>query len=1357
MATAMVPTTPQRPLPGAFLTTPAPAPSIFTQNAQTLRQQPPAEQNGSPSTVTTVSPVERAAKTINETLAAEARFPALEDYVTQGVSADYELPKNPAWNPFQTLKTYDLPPRILEQANQGSLKMSMGLFAPLGHAWVAIDNCLYLWDYTMPNPTLIGFEENRHTIEAVALVTPKQGVFVKDITQLIVVATTVEMLLLGVAPSTTSTGAKTLTLYTTRMSITTRGLGVKTVVGTKTGRIFFVGSFSDDIYEFTYQPEEGWFTGRTQRITQTKSGMPFVDSNFKAVAQIFAPGQRAPTITQLVIDDTRNLMYSLSQRSEIKVWLIRDSLSLALSRPLASLLQSTGHFSSRTELLAGKDVYIASLSLIPATEATKVGLVATTSTGCRLYISLTRGYGYQADAQNAPTNMQILHIRFPPTDPNAPPVSRGPAGQTFGNPQPASGTVDNASRALEGTIMAHRLPPGYSLLFIDDKERRGKDMVFCTAPDTGRLKNPQDTSALNTRFTEFGQWMQLPSLFNQMQPLTADFSASGTPVGFGNELAVQFDKPSVELGIMTTSGIQTIRRRRLVDIFAALMRFASADEEGIEGDIKRFIRTYGRGETAATALAVACGQGQEVTPDSRVASVTDPGVLERARTVFIEHGGRPEYNANAAMDGGNPIDNVRPSPRHEGLALYISRLMRSIWRAPIVQQVQKPGESPVVVSSVPLPKLRDTQKDLSELQRFLENNRSFIEGLSGPQALGRVSSRQDEISLQGEHRAMNSLLQLISNIIEGISFALVLFDERVEEILLSLPEESRQRVRDLTYEGLFVSRTGRDLAKELVKAIVNRNIANGSNVDTVAEALRRRCGSFCSADDVVTFKAQEQVKKAQEIGAQTETGRALLNESQRLFQKVAASLSMEHLHWAIRQYVTAQFWAGAIVLCLAVAQEKDRANRAPGWVRDGMPVGDERKSAFDARKSCYDLIFEVIQAINDATASTPDAVDGLYTVSIKRRNEAQEVINDSGDTVFQTCLYDWYLSIGQADRLLDISSPFVVEYLRRRGQDDRAAADLLWRYFAHGNDYLEAAAVQLRLAGAYFQLSLEERIGYLGRARINASTRHAALIESKQSKQQLLREISDLLEVANIQDDILQRIKSDPRISTERRPEVTAKLNDRILDVAELFNQYADQASYHDICILIYQVADHRNPADIRASWQALIEQTDREAHALHGRDAAPWEAVGNKVRELGLRLNVADATFPVATLMPMLERYAVEPRAQRPPPTWAVDVFLNLDVPHETLLQVAERMFYSNEQPFVGIKRRVIAGHIVYLTDRWMKDSVRKGERVVFGNEETAAQVLDLLEGLIRGDSLAGKEKEEAELVLNGARRSLR
>ncbi|KXL44642.1 hypothetical protein M433DRAFT_155581 [Acidomyces richmondensis BFW] len=1357
MATAAT-ATPQRPLPGGFVNTPAPvpAPTIFAPQAASLRQhpQPPVTDNGSAQSGNApgLSSIERAAKTINATLAAEARFPELESYIGQGMSGDYDLPSNAAWEPFQKVKMYDLPPPVVAQSNQSTSALHMGVFPALAHCWVIIDNCLYLWDYTVPNAELIGFEEQPNPITHVQLTTPKPGIFVKDITHLIVVATTHQMMLLGVAATATSTGAKSVSLYNTRMTIPTSGLNVGQIRGSKkTGRIFFIESQTEDIYEFQYQQDEGWFRGKCARICHTRSQYDFTP--IKTITSIFHKPSKMNALEQLVIDDTRDLMYTLSDADEIKIWSIKDQIRLVLARPLSSLLQNTGHFTGKTDLLYGPNVHIRSISAIPATEAAKLSLMATTNTGCRLYLSATRGYGIQADAQNPPSSMQILHITFPPKDPSAPSTIPLQSGQTamatYGG---TIGNVDTQSRMLDGLRGATRIPPGYFLAFQDDLGgSTRKDKVFCSATDFARLKNPQDTTAPSARYAEFGQWLTLPAEATTALLITPDFAASDTTTGFGNELAVQFDQTSAEIAIMTHSGVQTIRRRRLVDVFATMMRTSSTDEEGREGDIKRFIRTYGRGETAATALAVACGQGLDVPQDNagRLNSVTDPDVLEGARKAFIEQGGKPEYNANAILDRtADPIDSVRPSPRHEGLALYISRLVRSIWPAKIITELAKPGEPPKLISTVRLEKLRDVQKDLNTLSDFLERNKSFIEGLAGPQALSRVGNRQEEIALQGEHRAMNSLVQLISSIVEGIAFALVLFDERIEEILAALSEDSRKKAKELRFEDLFVSPSGRDLAKELVKAIVNRNIANGSNVDTVAEALRRRCGSFCSADDVVIFKAQEQVKRASVAGSQSEAGRVLLNESERLFTKVAGSLRDEVLHWAVSQYVEMAFYAGAIQLCLSVANERDRAKRALAWIKDGCPDRDERKEAHEMRQRCYDLVFATIEALDQATAQLAEDYDnGPFSLAAKRRNEAYDVINASDDAVFQASLYDWYIANGLAERLLDIDTSNVVDYLKRKAEIDRVHADLLWRYYSHHNNYLQAAATQLSLAKSYFDLSLAERIEYLSRARTNASTRQSVLFNTRQSKQQLLREISDLLDIANIQSDLLQKFKADPRLQGEKRDEVLYLLeHDGILPIGDLFNQYSDQAEYYDINLMIYQVSDHRNPLDIRTTWELLVSSTHDRALA---EGTIPWERVGEKVREMGRKLGCADATFPIQLLLPAMEKYALQPQEYPIPQTWAVDLFLELDIAYETMLPVLEQIYYGNEQPFVGSKRKVIAGHMVYVMKQWVEESNRRGEKFLCGTEENASVVSDCLTSLLKGKDLDADRRRQAEMIL--------
>lgn len=832
---------------------------------------------------------------------------------------------------------YPIPDKIFEQYNRAQVSTMMGLFAEFNHAWVTIDNALYLWDYTHPDPNLVGFEEQPHSITAVRLVAPRPGVFVPSVTRLLVVATTASIVLVGLSSEAGPAGGQTVSLYQTRMSIPVGGMDVDIIEGTLvSGRVFFTGRSDNHVYEFTYQQEEKWFQNRCGKINHTSKGIANL-----APSYFFSQKQQLEHTIQMVADDTRRLLYTLSSFSTLRVFHVKPdaTLDLVITKTLNDTLNNIGHMTSPTDIIS-KDMAIVSISPVSAQEASKIHLMMTTSTGCRLYMSATTSYGYVIrDPQHAPTSMQLLHIKFPP-----------PAQQQS-TPQPVSGNVpgqqsssrlnnqglNTSSRSLIRTRTTSRYPPGYFFCFVSRDQQAQTDMLFVSAPDAGRIARPQEPHS-SSRFAEMGLWMDLGSRAEDIGLASQPFSASSLPTGFANELAVQFDNSASEIAILTNTGIHTLRRRRLVDMFATAIQVRGGTD-GLEAEVKNFIRLYGRSETAATALAVACGQGLDVTPDLRIASVLDPEILERARTAFVDFGGKPMLNENLLVDQFLPsLDMVRPSPRHDGLAMYIARLVRSIWRARVTQETVYSTGGLAVTPTVNLTNLRDIQRDLTKLQEFLTTNKSFIDGLAGPEALGRVTTKQEELSLRAEHRALYGLVLLLSNIIEGIAFVLTLFDERIEEIVLSLPNEIRQQLRSMTYEGLFCSPNGKELAKELVKAIVDRNIANGSNVDTVAEALRRKCGSFCSADDVVIFKAQEQLRRASEAGKSSELGRNLLNESLRLFESVSENLSMEQLQWAVEQYLPMEFYAGAIKLALSVAAESDRGNSALSWIQDGRPA-----------------------------------------------------------------------------------------------------------------------------------------------------------------------------------------------------------------------------------------------------------------------------------------------------------------------------------------------------------------------------------------------------------------------------------
>ena len=169
-------------------------------------------------------------------------------------------------------------------------------------------------------------------------------------------------------------------------------------------------------------------------------------------------------------------------------------------------------------------------------------------------------------------------------------------------------------------------------------------------------------------------------------------------------------------------------------------------------------------------------------------------------------------------------------------------------------------------------------------------------------------------------------------------------------------------------------------------------------------------------------------------------------------------------------------------------------------------------------------------------------------MTARRRTEAYEVIDTSEDEAFQTDLYDWYLLQNKKDRLLDIQSPYIVTYLERRSNKTVEIADLLWRYHSRYGHNHQAAEVQLGLARSTFKLSLDDRIEYLGRSKANASMPSTGV--PRQTRYHLQREVSDLLDIANIQSDILQRLTNDDRVAAERQPAILQELNGPLLPMS---------------------------------------------------------------------------------------------------------------------------------------------------------------------------------------------------------------
>ncbi len=862
---------------------------------------------------------------------------------------------------------------------------------------------------------------------------------------------------------------------------------VSVIAATSTGRIFAGGDSDTDIYEIYYQQEEKWFSSRCGKINRTHPGwssvIPALPPNVD-----FWSNRDSEYLIDMAVDDSRNLLYTLSNRSTIRTYHMEapDKLTKVIEKEKNHCLRDIAHMINSSPLLTNQ-ISIVSISPISSQEASKLHLMALTSTGCRLFLSATSSASYMLGASSslAPQSMQVQYVKFPPKNRRLAYTSASPD------------LLDAASRALDPSRFGARFAPGYFFDFVSKGGNPAGDLLFVSAPETGRIKGT--TTASTPRYYEHANWIDLgSSRALAISQVTKSFAAARQPLGFGNELAVQFDQPPSEVAIMTNSGVHIIRRRRLVDIFAATIRSISSDD-ALEKELRKFMQYYGRVETISAALAVACGQGSDLRAGTSRAP--DRAVEDRAKMAFVNYGGQPIVTE---ADGTTiTADVVKLSSRHDALVLYLTRLVRTLWKSKVIspEESTKEKKGIIVNPTIPTSKLVIVQESLERLRNFLKANAGSIRGLSGPSDLQLTTTKHEEVAVQAEHQALHALQKLMESISEGISFVLMLFDERVTDIYMRLTETSRRELDNLTYEALFSQSTGKQLAKLVVKAIVSRNIESGSNVETVADALRRRCGSFCSPDDVVVFKAQEQLQRAVEQKESVNVARTLLGESLRLFERVAGSLSFGNLHDAVEQYADLKYYAGAIQLCLSVAKEKDRGDTALSWINEGKPAHDPRQKAWEERKLCYDLIHQVMQRLDADTGAEPEFVDGKLSLAATKRVEAYSVVNDSDDEVFHFDLYEWYIKQNWTDRILSIESPHVVTFLQRLASTDAQHAELLCRFYTHRSRFFDAAKVQADLANSDFKIGIKDRITLLSLAKGNANVSTPGV--SRQQQQQL--------------------------------------------------------------------------------------------------------------------------------------------------------------------------------------------------------------------------------------------------------------
>lgn len=205
---------------------------------------------------------------------------------------------------------------------------------------------------------------------------------------------------------------------------------------------------------------------------------------------------------------------------------------------------------------------------------------------------------------------------------------------------------------------------------------------------------------------------------------------------------------------------------------------------------------------------------------------------------------------------------------------------------------------------------------------------------------------------------------------------------------------------------------------------------------------------------------------------------------------------------------------------------------------------------YHKRRECYNLIFEVLADLENALVSQPLMLDGVPSPATRVRNETWSTLYSTNDKLFHYELYDWMFANHLSERLLQIENDYIKGYLEHRGMESITHADFLWQYHSRRHDFFEAAKVLHELALSEFRLNLKQRLEYMGRAKTMCMSQAAPGKRAEMNA--LAAEVAEELEVAMIQDDIVARLNTDPRIAEEKKRKLTDELDFTLVNLTNV-------------------------------------------------------------------------------------------------------------------------------------------------------------------------------------------------------------
>ncbi|KAG9444484.1 hypothetical protein H6P81_015824 [Aristolochia fimbriata] len=672
------------------------------------------------------------------------------------------------WPPsVDVVDTRELPPVLVERYNAagGEGTALCGIFPEIRRAWASVDNSLFLWRFDKWDGQCPEYTGEEQAICAVGLVKSKPGIFVEAIQYLLVLATPVELILLGVCCTASGDGGDPYAEITLQplpeYSIPSDGVTMTCVVCTDKGHIFMAGR-DGHIYEMQYSSGSGW-QKRCRKVCITAGLGSLISRWVVPNALKFGP---VDPVVDMVVDNERHILYARTEEMKLQVFDLGVNgegpvKKIAEERNLVD--QRETHYGarrspgSRSVSRAGRPsiVCIAPLSVI---ESKWLQLVAVLSDGRRMYLSTLPSGGNNSSVGGL-TGLSNSHqrpccLKVITTRPSPPLSISGGIAFQGGRPNSEDLTlkIEAAYYSSGALVLSDSSSSTMSSLLVVNKDSSTQALQTGSYGVSGRsskaLRESVSSLPVEGRMLYVADVFPLPDTAATILSLYVDSESLGFE-GFGEscekmstklwargDLAIQHMLPRRKVVVFSTMGMMEVVFNRPVDILRRLLE-STAPRPILED----FCNRFGAAEAAAMCLILAA---KLISVEEAMISNS---VAEKAAEAFEDPRivGMPQLDsANTTLPStrtppggfsmGQVVQEAEPvfSGAHEGLCLCTSRLLFPIWELPVmVVRVELGSDAGVVVCRLPLRTMQVMESKIRSLEQFLRSRKNQRRGLYG--------------------------------------------------------------------------------------------------------------------------------------------------------------------------------------------------------------------------------------------------------------------------------------------------------------------------------------------------------------------------------------------------------------------------------------------------------------------------------------------------------------------------------------------------------------------------------------------------------------------------------------------------